>query len=303
MNAKDLSRPSVYLLAACGFATVAAAAQAPVPACDPTAPPAEVRQAPYILYGEVLVARGAAQPIRTYAALLLRALAYRLRLPSPLTLTVWGNPSTPMGDSLQPGGAVWIHPDLPLGAYLVINRAGTLRRLVLAQTTQVPEIDSALVAPLEASVDTTLLPVQLLAGSRDSIVLYFATSIRSDSSRGLAGLDSGAVIQPLSRVLLPHVRLQKGPRPLREGDRLSYPRRAGRSIQADGQVHMQFTIGADGRVAPGSLRMRDGSSPEFVEEVYEALAGMQFEPATSGDCAIAMVVEQAFTSRHGFIIR
>ncbi|HEV2750554.1 MAG TPA: hypothetical protein VGV12_08535 [Gemmatimonadales bacterium] len=293
------------LLCTCVLVPVSVAGQTPAPACNPMAPPAQVIQALRTLYGQVRVERGAAPTVRTYAAQLLRALAYRLALPSPLKLGVWSGGSYSRTDSASalPLDTGWIHPDLALGAYLVINRTGTLRRLVLAQTTLVPGLDSAVLAPLQAAVDTSVLPAALLEGDRDSVVLYFATSIRADSSRGLAGLDSGAVVQPLARVSLPHVRLQRGPQLVRGSAWLDYPRRAGLDIPADGKVLMEFTVSADGRVAPGSLRLRDGTSPEFVAEVYDATARMRFEPAKSGDCAIALVVDEIFRFRHSYIVR
>jgi len=197
----------------------------------------------------------------------------------------------------------WIHPDLPFSAYLVINRNGTLGRVVVAQATLVPGLDSALLGPLGAVVDTSVLPAALLEGTRDSVVLYFETSIRGDSTRGPAGLDSGTVVQPLAEVTLPHVRLQRRPRLVRGSRNLSYPTRGGQFIAADGLVRVQVTVGADGLVAPGSIRVRDATSPEFIEEVYDEAAGMRFEPATSGDCTIAMVIDETFRFRHSYIVR
>lgn len=173
----------------------------------------------------------------------------------------------------------------------------------MAQATLVPGLDSALLGPLGAVVDTSVLPAALLEGTRDSVVLYFETSIRGDSTRGPAGLDSGTVVQPLAEVTLPHVRLQRRPRLVRGSRNLSYPTRGGQFIAADGLVRVQVTVGADGLVAPGSIRVRDATSPEFIEEVYDEAAGMRFEPATSGDCTIAMVIDETFRFRHSYIVR
>jgi TonB family protein len=293
----------VAVLAACVLAAVSASAQGHPSACDPVAPPAQVVQASHTLYGEIRIERQSAELVHAYAALLLRALAYKLTLPSPLKLAVWGNVRYQTFDSLQGGGGAWIHPDLPLGAYLVINKTGTLRRLVLAQSTLVGTIDSSLVAQLASVVDTAVLSPVLLQDARDSVVLYFTTSIRADSSRGRGGLDSGTIIQPLARVLLPHVRLTSEPRLVRGSFRLDYPRRSGMAVPADGSVHVQFTVGTDGRVAPSSLRLRYGSSPEFVEAVYDAIAQMEFEPAVSGGCAVAKVIDQTFRFDFQYIVR
>ena len=271
-------------------------------ACDPMAPPAQVIRAARTLYGQVRVPRGAAASVPLYARQLLRAFAGRFALPNPLKLGAWGSGIYERQDALS-GLSIdsgWIHPDLPLGAYLVINRDGTLRRVVVAQTTLVPGLDSALLAPLEAVVDTSLLPAVLLEGTRDSVVLYFETSM---DPAGAADLDSATLVQPLVQVSLPHVRLQRRPRLVNGSRNLPYPTRGGQFIAADGMVHVQLTVGADGLVAPGSIRLRDATSPEFVQEVYDEARRMRFEPATSGDCAIAMVIDETFKYRHSYIVR
>ena len=293
------------VLYGCVLFPITAAGQTALPACDPMAPPAQVIHVPRTLYGQVRVARGAGVPVRTYAAQLLRALADQFTLPSPLKLAVWESTAYARMDSLSgvPIDTGWIHPDLPFGAYLVINRNGTLGRVVVAQATLVPGLDSALLAPLQAVVDPSVLPAALLEGTRDSVVLYFETSIRGDSTRGVAGLDSGTVVQPLAQVTLPHVQLQRRPRPVKGSRTLNYPTRGGQFIAADGLVRVQMTVGSDGLVAPGSIRVRDATSPEFIEEVYDEAARMRFEPGTSGDCPIAMVIDETFRFRHSYIVR
>jgi hypothetical protein len=245
--------------------------------------------------------RGTAASVQTYARQLLRAFADRFALPNPLKLGAWGSGISVRKDEVSPLqiDSGWIHPDLPLAAYVVINRNGTLRRVVVAQTTLVPGLDSALLAPLEAVVDTSLLPAALLEGTRDSVVLYFETSI---DPAGATDLDSATLVQPLVQVSLPHVHLQRRPRLLNGSRNLPYPTRGGQFIPADGMVHVQLTVGADGLVAPGSIRLRDATSPEFVQEVYDEATRMRFEPAASGDCAIAMVIDEVFRYRHSYIL-
>lgn len=82
------------VLYGCVLFPITAAGQTALPGCDPMAPPAQVIQVPRTLCGQVRVARGAGVPVRTYAAQLLRALADRFALPSPLKLGVWGAPPT-----------------------------------------------------------------------------------------------------------------------------------------------------------------------------------------------------------------
>ena len=290
------------VLCTCVLVPILAAGQTAARVCDPMTPPAQVIRVARTLYGQVRVPRGAAASVPSYARQLLRAFADRFTLPNPLKLGAWGTATYERRDELSglPIDSGWIHPDLPLAAYVVINRDGTLRRVVVAQTTLVPGLDSALLAPLEAVVDTSLLPAVLLEGTRDSVVLYFETSI---DPRGAFDFDSATLVQPLVQVSLPHVRLQRRPRLVNGSRNLPYPTRGGQFIAADGVVHVQLTVGADGVVAPGSIRVRDATSPEFVQEVYDEAARMRFEPATSGDCAIAMVIDETFRYRHSYIVR
>src|SRR4029077_558687 len=142
------------VLCGCVLVPIMAAGQTAARACDPMAPPAQVLRVARTLYGQVRLPRGAAVPVQSYARQLLRAFADRFALPNPLKLGALGSGIYVRKDELSALqiDSGWIHPDLPLAAYLVINRNGTLRRAVVAQTTLVPGLDSALLAPLEAVV-------------------------------------------------------------------------------------------------------------------------------------------------------
>src|SRR5260370_6749621 len=148
--------------------------------CDPLAPPARAVRGVHTLYGEMRVERGAPAQVQRYATLLLPALAYRFALPSPLKLAVWGGFGYLLDDSLHRPDSAWVYPDLPLGAFLIINKTGTLRRLVLVQSALVPAAGAAVLGRVGAAAGPARLPAVLIEPGADRGGVALVTSSLAD---------------------------------------------------------------------------------------------------------------------------
>ena len=76
----------------------------------------------------------------------------------------------------------------------------------------------------------------------------------------------------------------------------SYPE-SERSSGATGRVVVQFVVGANGRVEPGSIKVLESSSPAFAAAVREVLPRHRFSPAKIGGKAVRQIVQQPFVFR------
>jgi protein TonB len=78
--------------------------------------------------------------------------------------------------------------------------------------------------------------------------------------------------------------------------RLRYPvglERAGVS----GVVVLEYVVGSDGRVNPGSVRALSSSHPAFFQAALEALRDARFKPARKWGRSIAVLVQQRIRFR------
>ena len=64
-----------------------------------------------------------------------------------------------------------------------------------------------------------------------------------------------------------------------------------------GRVVVQFVVGANGRVEPGSIKILESTNSEFAAAVREVLPRHRFSPAKIGGKAVRQIVQQPFTFR------
>lgn len=67
-----------------------------------------------------------------------------------------------------------------------------------------------------------------------------------------------------------------------------------RSVNVEGEVVMQFIVGTDGKVEPGSMDVKSSPHKLFSEAVRVALMGTRFRPAEVGGKPVRQLVEQTF---------
>jgi hypothetical protein len=60
----------------------------------------------------------------------------------------------------------------------------------------------------------------------------------------------------------------------------------------DGSVKLRYTIGASGRVIPGSIRILDATHRDYIEGAAAVIERSKFEPARAKNCKVPEVVIQ-----------
>jgi len=64
-----------------------------------------------------------------------------------------------------------------------------------------------------------------------------------------------------------------------------------------GRVMVQFVVGANGRVEPGSIKILESTNSAFAAAVREVLPRHRFSPAKIGGTAVRQIVQQPFVFR------
>ena len=205
----------------------------------------------------------------------------RLKVPSSMPLSVmqgW-SPCDSAGQKCA-GGVLMLGSQ----AYATIHRDGAVSRILV--------IDMALTPALADTVRVVLLKM-----AADKAVPFFSgpDSIPLDISIGVEDHpDTVPAWRHLFRATIPHYGLQftqaewpknaRGPK---------YPSIAERARVAD-SVTLNFTIRADGTVAPQSVDLQVYHYSDFIRSVFDRLATMRYVPGRIGTCPVATWERQTF---------
>ena len=68
-----------------------------------------------------------------------------------------------------------------------------------------------------------------------------------------------------------------------------------RSVNVEGEVVIQFIVGSDGKVEPGSMDVKSSPNKLFSDAVRAALLNTRYRPAEVGGKPVRQLVQQAFT--------
>lgn len=313
---------SSALLAATVAAANVATAQdgspnAPAPAC-----PAPLEQLPGAFTTDTLILAldpgyGIKPVDSTVAMTVLATVSDGLALPSPLPLPpvivqlFRGGPGS--ADDQPAGGAQGFMAE----AYVEIERGGKVKRVGLTQTSLVNSIDAALVAAVRKAADEgSFLPYKEGITERSAYVFVqlrtMAIATFKEKARDFARPEGdplmlkpyghqdqlrkkGAVVVLPIRVLrVPIVRLTSPLVVTKRGPDPAFPLGELNGRQ-DGFVNIEFVVGADGKVVPGTLRLANAMTAGYAKAVIDALDRYRFKPAMAGACPVAARETYTFT--------
>jgi hypothetical protein len=74
-------------------------------------------------------------------------------------------------------------------------------------------------------------------------------------------------------------------------------KKAGYAHRVEERVELQYIVGADGRVVPGSVRLVNEPYQEVVDAAHAVILRGEFEPARIGECAAPQLVQQVISFR------
>ena len=253
----------------------------------------------------------------TIALTALATVGDALALPAPLALppviVQWfrGGPST--ADDQPGGGAQGFMAE----AFVEIERGGKVKRVGLTQTSLVGSIDAALVAAVQKAADEGAF-----LAYKDGIIdrsAYIVVQLRTmpiptftEKARDYTRPESdplvptpygrqdqvkkkgGVVVLPLRVLHVPLVRLTSRLEVTKRGPDPAFPMGELNGRQ-DGFVNVEFVVGADGKLVPGTLRLANAMTAGYAKAVINALDRYRFKPAMAGACPVAARETYTFT--------
>ena len=130
---------------------------------------------------------------------------------------------------------------------------------------------------------------------------FSGRGVAGGSSKGVEGgagdADSkGTGVAPLSNQPYFEFQVEEAASPSSGNPAPVYPE-SERSSGATGRVMVQFVVGANGRVEPGSIKVLESTNSAFAAAVREVLPRHRFSPAKIGGKAVRQIVQQPFVFR------
>ena len=252
----------------------------------------------------------------TQALTALSVVGDELVLPSPLALppVIVSTYGTGVGDGPQlvSGGSQGFMGE----AFVELERGGKVKRVGLSQTTLVNAIDAALVNAVQKAADEgAFMGYQEAARGKGGFVFVLlrtmalpafkekAEDYKRPESLGLVPAPyltqtmkkKGDLVTLPGRALrVPVVRLTSALTITKRGPDPSFPFNELRGRQ-DGFVNIEFVVGADGVVIPGTLRIANAMTADYAKAVIKSLEDYRFKPAMAGACPVAARMTYTFT--------
>jgi protein TonB len=129
---------------------------------------------------------------------------------------------------------------------------------------------------------------------------FSGKGVAGGSSRGVAGgtgdADSKGTAGGLSNQPYFEFQVEEAAAPSGGNPEPQYPNSM-RELGMIGRVVVQFVVGANGRVEPGSIKIMEATNSAFAAAVREVLPRHRFSPAKIGGKAVRQIVQQPFVFR------
>ena len=201
-------------------------------------------------------------------------------------------------------------------AFVEIERSAKVKRVALSQTTLVNSLDAALVeAVKKAAEEGAFMAYQEAAKGKGGFVFVLlrtmptphfkekAEDYKRPESLGLvptpnltpATKKRGELVSlPIRALRVPIVRLTGALTVTKRGPDPAFPISELRGRQ-DGFVNIEFVVGPDGGVIPGTLRVANAMTADYATAVINSLKDYRFRPAMAGACPVAARMAYTFT--------
>ena len=231
---------------------------------------------------------------KLYASFLLEEVARAFRLPVPLGFTAWAS-----ADSFRTDAAI---PVIANEMVVVVRDNGELRSTALTQSSLVRAVDAALDSAVRAAVKGGSIPPPSSLRVRNDVTLYIALTF--DPDLDFERLDDAklpywskpatpqrrTVKMPIARIQLPTGRFTSPPRyDSEKSKRIVFPDEL-LKMGVDGDVTIQYVVGRDGRVTPGSIRLIGATDRGFADRMLRALKDIRYFPAEIAGCPAPILI-------------
>jgi hypothetical protein len=234
-------------------------------------------------------------------------------LPMPPVIAKWFTGGPDGGDAMSMSGAQGFMGE----AFIEIAHDGKIKRTGLTQSTLVPAIDAALVAAVQKAADEgAFMAYQEASHDHGGFVfvqlrtmpLPNFTEKAQDFKRpeSLVNLPvpyqdepklkkkGGTVTLPIRVLHVPLVAVTSRLEITKRGPSPNFPLDELEGRQ-DGFVNVEFVVGPDGTLVPGTLRIANAMTTGYARAVINSLKEFRFKPAMAGACPVASRLTYTFT--------
>ena len=149
----------------------------------------------------------------------------------------------------------------------------------------------AVLAPGAPSARDEALAAAVREAAKLRLFDDFPGTIRPDSA--VVTMRLATVRRPPTLLPLESTMPEQPVIPLKPTSQVAYPPQAV-TVGIGDSILMQFVVREDGRADLATLRLLRGRYREFAEAAREALPSLRFEPARSGGCPVAQLVQLPF---------
>ncbi|NUQ21592.1 MAG: hypothetical protein HOQ09_11600 [Gemmatimonadaceae bacterium] len=198
-------------------------------------------------------------------------------------------------------------------AFVEFNGKGEVKRVGLTQSSLVSRIDDALIAAVKSGVNNgAFMAYEKATRGPGGFVFIELRSIPLPPFREkaaeyvrqpLAGIPlpqnpapkKGEIAQlPVRVIQVPVVRMTSHASIPGSGPHPAFPLQERQEGQ-DGFVHVEFVVGGDGRVLPGTFRLANAMTAGYARAVQHAVEGYTFTPAMVDGCGLPERLTYTFT--------
>ena len=253
------------------------------------------------------------------AQLALLLLTDSLKVPQPLALPpVAGKLFGLRPENREDRSIHHVSQSLAAEAFVLLTARGEVKEIGLSQTSLVPDVDAALVDALRRAVPAGALKAYADAarGSGGAVFIQlrtlalpkFETRItlkEQIDARNRSALvpeiasarkmtRGGRATFPLRILRVPLVAATSAAAERKRGPSVTFPP-GELSRSFDGTVHVEFVIGTNGKLVPGTMRLVDAATYGYAASVLRSLERYEWQPAMAGSCPIAQHMAYTFT--------
>lgn len=225
-----------------------------------------------------------------FAPLVVGAIAEHLKVPQPLQLAAYSGSDTRSDTQSIPSDSGTAHLSFSMELMIDWKKNGTLKRLVLSQSSLSPELDAAIILAVRAADSARAFPTRLDGVAGKEVHTFLDVDLVTELAAGSHGL---------FRATLPVFLMESpaGAAPWRVVPK--YPSDL-RQRGVEGDVTFEFVVDEHGRALVESFRAVKFSHTAFAKAAFETLPAMRFTPARMHGCPIKQVVRQSFSFRLGY---
>jgi Gram-negative bacterial TonB protein C-terminal len=208
----------------------------------------------------------------------------------------YGTDATPVTLGVYSGAEAVVGGKAFTAMAFTVTDKGTVEDITMLASSLSASFDRNVVAALRDVGASGLLPQRVKGVGRHTKFWMEVETVADADTAHDYGDTAGAVRMRWVSTRIPLWRGAVRPAQVPGHQWVPYPFRAERAAVED-SVLVQFVIGPDGHVVPGTAYLYHAGYRDFVQVIADRLHSLRYVPTTIGGCPVASIAQQPFTFR------